>query len=517
MTEATLGSILLRHTTGRGDKVALRFQDASCTYSELERRACQVANGLRAGGVQPGDRVAWLGKNSLSYFEYLVGAAKVGAVMVPINWRLAPPEIEFLLEDCRPAWVVVEPEFLAVLPKATGARRTLRAGGDVDEYAAWRAEQSARDPGRGAEMTEPALQLDTSGTTGRPTGAVLTHRSLFGLREEMARLGEPDWYRWTADDVSLIAMPVAHISGTGWGLWTLHYGATGIITREFDPHAIFDLLTRHRVTKVMMVPTAMQIAVRHPGSREADFSFLRYIYYGGSPIPPDLQQECMAVFGCGFVQMYGMTETSGTIVALAPDDHGPGAGSRAGAVGRPLPGVEVRIVDAAGTTLATGESGEIATRSAANMAEYFNRPEATAETVDSAGWLRTGDAGFLDAEGYLHLRDRVKDMIISGGENVYPVEVENAVRGHPDVADVAVVGVPDEKWGERVLAVVVLRPDAKGDSGAIIAWARERIAAYKAPKSIEFVTELPRNASGKVLRRELRERFRTQGAQAARS
>jgi acyl-CoA synthetase (AMP-forming)/AMP-acid ligase II len=205
----------------------------------------------------------------------------------------------------------------------------------------------------------------------------------------------------------------------------------------------------------------MQIAVRHPGSRQADFSFLRYIYYGGSPIPPDLQQECMAVFGCGFVQMYGMTETAGTIVALAPDDHGPGAGSRAGAVGRPLPGVELRIVDAAGTTMATGESGEIATRSVANMAEYFNRPDATAETIDAAGWLRTGDAGFLDAEGYLHLRDRVKDMIITGGENVYPAEVENAVRGHPDVADVAVVGVPDEKWGERVLAVVVLRADAK--------------------------------------------------------
>jgi acyl-CoA synthetase (AMP-forming)/AMP-acid ligase II len=186
-------------------------------------------------------------------------------------------------------------------------------------------------------------------------------------------------------------------------------------------------------------------------------------------------------------------------------------------VGRALPGVALRIVDAAGTTMATGESGEIATRSVANMTEYFNRPEATAETIDAQGWLRTGDAGYLDADGYLHLRDRVKDMIITGGENVYPVEVENAVRGHPDVADVAVVGVPDEKWGERVLAAVVLRPDAKADSAAIIAWARERIAAYKAPKSVEFLTELPRNASGKVLRRELRERFRTQGAAAARS
>jgi acyl-CoA synthetase (AMP-forming)/AMP-acid ligase II len=511
MTEPRLGDILRRHAGAPGDKIALRFGEIACSYAELERRACQVANGLATAGVVPGDRVAWLGKNSLNYFEYLIGAAKVGAVMVPINWRLAPPEIAFLLEDCRPAWLVVEPEFRGALPPSLGARGILTSGGNGDEYVAWRSTQPATDPGRSADVTEPALQLYTSGTTGRPKGAVLTNRSLFGLRAEIARLGEPEWYRWSAEDVSLIAMPVAHISGTGWGLWTLHYGATGVITREFDPHAIFDLLTLHRITKIMMVPTAMQIAVRHPGSKNADFSFLRYIYYGGSPIPPDLQRECLAVFGCGFVQMYGMTETAGTVVALAPENHGEGATARPGSVGRALPGVELRIVDADGRALPVGETGEIATRSLANMVAYFNRPEATAETIDSDGWLRTGDAGFLDADGFLYLRDRVKDMIISGGENVYPVEVENAIRTHPDVADVAVVGVPDEKWGERVLAVVVPKSGAAPTADSIVAWSRERIAAYKSPKSVQFVTELPRNASGKVLRRELRERFRTQG------
>jgi acyl-CoA synthetase (AMP-forming)/AMP-acid ligase II len=511
MTEPRLGDILRRHVEARGDKVALRFQETACSYAQLEHRACQVANGLAAAGVVPGDRVAWLGKNSLSYFEYLIGAAKVGAVMVPINWRLAPPEIEFLLEDSRPAWLVVEPEFRGSLPQSPVARGILTSGGNDDEYLAWRSAQPATDPGRIADVTEPALQLYTSGTTGRPKGAVLTNRSLFGLRAEIARLGEPEWYRWSVEDVSLIAMPVAHISGPGWGLWTLHYGATGVITREFDPHAIFDLLTLHRITKIMMVPTAMQIAVRHPGSKSADFSFLRYIYYGGSPIPPDLQRECLDVFGCGFVQMYGMTETAGTVVALAPEHHGEGAEARPGSVGRALPGVELRIVDAEGRALPVGETGEIATRSLANMVAYFNRPEATAETIDSDGWLRTGDAGFLDAEGFLYLRDRVKDMIISGGENVYPVEVENAIRTHPDVADVAVVGVPDEKWGERVLAVVVPKSGAAPSADSIVAWSRERIAAYKSPKSVRFVAELPRNASGKVLRRELRERFRTQG------
>ena len=511
VTATTLGAILRRHVAERGEKVALRFAESSISYAELERRACQVANGLIAAGVTAGDRVAWLGKNSLTYFEYLLGAAKAHAVLVPVNWRLAAPEIEFILDDCQPRWIVVEPEFAGTLARLPGERHAIVSGGAGDEYTAWRDSQPAVDPWSSSSDDEPALQLYTSGTTGRPKGAVLTNRSLFALRARLAALGQPDWYRWSFEDVSLIAMPVAHISGTGWGLWTLQHGATGVITREFDPHAIFELLTRHRITKVMMVPTAMRIAVRHPGAKQADFSFLRYIYYGGSPIPPDLQRECMDVFGCGFVQMYGMTETAGTIVALAPEHHGPGTPGERGSVGRPLPGVEVRIVDGAGQPLPIGESGEIATRSLANMAAYFNRPDATAETIDGQGWLRTGDAGFVDDAGFVYLRDRVKDMIITGGENVYPVEVENAIHGHPDVADVAVVGVPDEKWGERVLAVVVAKAGRSPTPDSIIAWARERIAAYKAPKSVEFIAELPRNASGKVLRRELRDRFRSTG------
>ena len=506
MTRTMLADLARRQVPERGDKVALRYGDTALTYAELEARACRIANALVATGVEPGRRVAWLGKNSSTYFEYLLGAAKARAVMVPMNWRFAPPEIEYLVEDCRPALIVAEPEFLAALGASAHAQRTLVAGGPQDTFNAWRDAAPDTHPRLAAASDDAALQLYTSGTTGRPKGAVLTNTSLFGLRAAMGER-EPTWYRWSAGDVSLIAMPVAHISGTGWGMWTLQYGATGVIAREFDPHAILDLLTRHRISKIMMVPTAMQIAVRHPGARSADFSFLHYIYYGGSPIPPDLLRECMAVFGCGFVQMYGMTETSGTVVALAPEDHGDAAASRGGSVGRALPGVEIKVIDSTGHALPVGESGEIATRSIANMAGYYQRPEATAETIDDAGWLRTGDAGYLDADGYLYLRDRVKDMIISGGENVYPVEVENAVRGHPAVADVAVIGVPDPKWGERVLAVVVPKPGSEPQADSIIAWARERIAAYKAPKSIEFAGELPRNASGKVLRRELRARY----------
>jgi acyl-CoA synthetase (AMP-forming)/AMP-acid ligase II len=495
------------HARELGGKIALRGAGAELNFADLERRACRVANGLIGAGIQCGDRVAYLGKNCISYFEALIGAAKAGAVMVPINWRLAPAEVSVLVADCSPRWMLAGPGFEDTVARVA-ARVPQFDCGPAGSFGAWRDAQSDADPGHESAPQDAALQLYTSGTTGLPKGAVLTNRSLFGLRTAMTPETMPAWYAWSSSDVSLIAMPAAHISGTGWGMWSLMHGATGVVTAEFDPHAVFDLMVEHRINKIMMVPTAIQIAIRHPRARETDFSFLRYICYGGAPMPPDLLQEAMRVFGCGFVQMYGMTETSGTIVALPPEDHDPAHGARLGSVGLPLPGVELKICDAAGAALATGECGEILTRSIANMSGYFNRPEETAKTVDPDGWLHTGDAGFIDAGGYLFLRDRIKDMIISGGENVYPVEVENALRMHPDVLDVAVIGVPDETWGERVLAVVVTKEGEPQDASALIDFARTKIARYKCPKQIEFLQALPRNVSGKILRRELRDRYR---------
>jgi acyl-CoA synthetase (AMP-forming)/AMP-acid ligase II len=507
-TVLTLDRMLRHHALERGAKIALRLGTESLSYAELEQRARQVAHGLRSGGVQPGDRVAYLGKNTLSYFEYLLGAVKAGAVLVPVNWRLAGAEIAYVLGNARPRHMLVEAPFEALAATAAPSvpRLVTDGSGRHDGFAAWRDIQSRVDLPPPDDWNVPLLQLYTSGTTGTPKGAVLTHRSFFCLRADPE--AAPPWYRWSADDVSLIAMPAAHVSGTGWAIWTLQSGATGIIAREFDPHAVFEQLLEHRISKLMMVPTAMQILVRHPRARSTDFSFLRYLYYGGAPLPSALLAECVQVFGCGFVQMYGMTETSGTIVALAPEDHDPGKGSRMRSVGRALPGVELKIVDAAGNELPANTSGEIVTRSCANMAGYFELPKATTETVDAEGWLRTGDAGYLDNDGYLYLQDRVKDLIISGGENIYPAEVENAIFGHPAVAEVAVIGVPDEKWGEAVKAVIVPHAGAPHDEADIIAWAAARIARYKLPKSVSWVSSLPRNHSGKVLRRELREIYR---------
>jgi long-chain acyl-CoA synthetase len=302
-------------------------------------------------------------------------------------------------------------------------------------------------------------------------------------------------------------MPVGHVGGSIWGTVGLLYGVKGVIAREFDPLSVLEFIERDRVSKLFMVPAALQIIVRHPRSREVDFGRLRYILYGASPIPVDLLRECIEVFGCGFCQQYGMTETAGTIVYLPPEDHDPNGNPRMRAAGLPMPGVEIKIVDEQGATLPPHSVGEVVTRSSGNMSGYWGRPEATAATLDAEGWLRTGDAGYLDEVGYLYIHDRVKDMIISGAENIYPAEVENAIYGHPSVAEVAVIGVPDEKWGEAVKAVVVLKPGASAEASDILSFARSRIAAFKIPKSIDFVDALPRNAAGKVLRRQLQEPY----------
>ncbi len=497
-----LGDILRAHAPERGSKTALYCNGVATSYAQLESHANRVANALLRAGIQPGDRVAFLGKNSIAYFEALIGAAKARAVMTPINWRLAPPEIAYVLDhsEARVLFVGAGFEQIAAEVAPDLQRLELRFGGS---YESWRDGETDRDPELNADVSDAALQMYTSGTTGRPKGAVLTHTNLFGLR---AAMQEPEWYRWSSEDVSLIAMPVAHVSGTGWAIWTLVHGATGVVVEEFDPHAVLDLMVEHRISKTILVPTAMQIVLRHPRASATDFSFLKTICYGGSPMPSDLLREAMQVFRCDFVQMYGMTETAGTIVALPPADHDPDNPHLA-SVGLPLPGVEIGIRSATGEWLGAGELGEIVTRSVATMSGYYRQPDATAETIDADGWLRTGDAGYLDAQGYLYVRDRVKDMIISGGENVYPAEVEAALRGHPAIAEVAVVGVPDAKWGEAVCAVIVPHAGTTPDLDSVVAWARERIARYKCPRHIRLVTTLPRNATGKVLRRELRERF----------
>jgi acyl-CoA synthetase (AMP-forming)/AMP-acid ligase II len=509
----TLSDLVRAQGAHRGERIAFLYEGRETTYAAFDSKVNQVANGLRDAGVGPQDRVAFLDKNSDAFYEIVFGCARANAVSVGINWRLAPPEVAYVVNDSGAKVLFVGPDFYPLVARIADQLETVTTivamapGHETwPAYEAWRDAQSGDDPQVPAGSDDIVIQMYTSGTTGHPKGVQLANRVFFGIRalpphEDMA------WDRWAEDDVSLVAMPSFHIGGAGWGIQGVQAGAKNIVVSEFDPGEVLDIIQHHGVTKLFMVPAAMRLCLQHPRCAETDFSSLDYMLYGASPIPLDLLRQAIEVFRCGFVQLYGMTETTGTATYLPPQDHDvTGASEKMKSAGKPLPGVRVKIVDDDGRELPPRQVGEICLASPANMSGYWNLPEATAKTLVD-GFVHTGDAGYLDEDGYVYVHDRVKDMIVSGAENVYPAEVENAIFGHEAVADVAVIGVPDEKWGEAVKAMVVLKPGAKADADDIIGFARTRIAAYKCPKTVDFIPELPRNPSGKILKRELRKPY----------
>lgn len=492
------------HAAARGDHVAVEFEGRRLTYAELERRSTGVASLLLGAGVRPGDRVAWLGRASEAWYEIFFGTAKARACLAPINSRLAPPEIAFILQDSGAEVFFVSPEFfdcaMAVVAQVDRPIRLIGVGGARDgfeDYAALRddAPAAALSPPR---LEDDVLQLYTSGTTGLPKGVRLTHANyaaFLKLRHQV------EGFAYEAEDTVLILMPLFHVAGTNIGFSGLASGARLVLMAEFDPPRVLEAIGACKVNHAFMAPVMINVLLQTPQIATADLSSMKTVCYGASPISEAVLKAATERFGCGFIQFYGMTETTGAGTTLAPGDH---RGELLRSCGRAWPTLEVRVADEAGAPLPAGRIGEIEIRGPIVMAGYWNRPEATAETIRPDGWLRTGDAGYMDENGFFFVHDRVKDMIVTGGENVYPAEVENAIQGCPGVADVAVIGVPDEKWGEAVKAIVTPAPGEAPDPAAIIAWARERIAGYKAPKSVDFIEALPRNPSGKVLRRELR-------------
>lgn len=508
----TLGDVPRHHARVRGDNVALSFEGRETTFAELDANSNRTSAALVAAGLKAGDRVCYFGKNSDHYFELLFAVVKVGAIIAPVGWRLAADEVAYIIDDAAATFLFVGSECIDVADAAVRksvSKPTIIAmepGAHTHPiYEAWRNAQRADDLAIDVAPEATALLLYTSGTTGRPKGVMLTSANILRSRRNLAD-AKMGWNEWNEGEVSYCAMPVAHIGGTGWCIVGIVNGVKNVVARDFNPMEALEVIQRERVAKMFMVPAALQFVIRMPRAREIDYSSLTHILYGASPMPVDLLRECMEVFGCGFVQQYGMTETTGTVTYLPPADHDPKGNERMRSAGLPMPGVEMVILDSDGKQLGPNETGEIATRSAANMKGYWRKDDATAATVDRNGWLRTGDAGYIDADGYIFIQDRIKDMIITGGENVYPAEVENAVHGHPHVAEVAVIGVPDATWGESVKAIVVPKPGVTPDADDIIAFARSRIAHFKAPRSVDFLqTPLPRSASGKILRRELRE------------
>ncbi len=496
---------LIRHWAAeRPDAVALEQDGAALTFGELEHRSRKIIAMLANHGVGKGDRIAWLGKNARHYFELFYSAARMGAVTVPVGWRLAAPEIAYILGDTGAKLLFIGEGFEELAAKATGQ---MDAAPEVIDTSTALAQIEAAEP---ADFTpagpeDAVLQLYTSGTTGNPKGAVLTNANLFSLRLPAEEAAQP-WSSWDEDEAILVCMPCAHIGGTGLGIMAMAAGIRAIVQSEFTPDGVLDGFEQG-ITRLFIVPAALQMVIQHPRAKTTDMSGVKYVMYGAAPIPLDLLREAVQTIpDAGFLQCYGMTETTGTIAMLPPGDHSLEGNQRMKSAGRAVPGAQLKVVDEDGKELPRGEVGELICKSPSNMAGYWNLPEATSSSLID-GWMHTGDAAYMDEDGYVFIQDRIKDMIISGGENVYPAQVESAIYGHPAVGEVAVIGVPDDTWGEAVKACVVPKPGTSVDPDDIIAFTRERLAGFKVPKSVDVIEVMPRNASGKILRRELRAPF----------
>lgn len=502
-----LADILRRRAAATPDDIAMLEATGSTTFAQLDARSSQVAQALLRDGVGVGDRVAYVGANGPSFLEVLNGAARVGALATAVNNRLVPTEIAAILADAEPVVVVLGRGDGWLAPALQGVVSlirtvTLDAVQDTTAYEAWLAPHPPVDPGFLADPHAAAILLYTSGTTGPPKGIMLSGdnlgRALSTLRSEI---------EFTAQSVAMAPVPYFHVAGFGLALAAQLAGSAQLLELAADVEALVVLLVRHSVTHAVLVPTLLQAIVNSPTGLAADWSALQYVIYGASPIPLPVIRQITAVMACKFIQSYGLTESTGGATMLRPEDHLPeeAHARRLTSAGKPLPGVGIRVVDPETLTdVAVGCHGEVLIGGGQVMKGYWRRPADTAAAILPGGWLRTGDGGSFDEDGYLYLHDRLKDMIISGGENVFPAEVESVLTAHPAIAEIAIIGVASERWGESPYAFAVLSPGEALSAADLIAWARERLAPFKCPVEVSFIPTLPRNASGKLLKAQLR-------------
>ncbi|NBH11660.1 long-chain fatty acid--CoA ligase [Amycolatopsis sp. SID8362] len=494
------GELLAHWARERPDGTALRFGDRSWTWAEFDERVRRLSGALAGAGVGRGDRVAFVDKNHPACLETTFAAAGLGAANAVVNWRLSGDELAYVLKDSGAKVVFVgaelRPALDAVRDRLPALERVVVVGGEDDEYEAFLA---AAEPRAASDVDEDAgvLIMYTSGTTGFPKGAVLTHRSVLahGLAAGTA-------FPISPGDVNLVAMPLFHVGGSCYAVSGFLYGEPSYLTREPDAASLFAAL-KAGITHAFLVPAVVAGIAQAGEDALKAFSRLKYLCYGASPMPLPLLRTVLAAWpDVKFAQVYGMTELSGAVTALDAEAHRDASRpERLASAGTALSGVDIRIVDP--VTAEDAAVGEVWVRTDQRMAGYLGKPEATAETIVD-GWVRTGDVGRLDDGGFLFLEDRVKDMIITGGENVYSPEVERVVAEFPGVAEVAVIGIPDERWGEQVKAVVA---GDQLDADKLMEFCRERLAHYKCPRSVDVVEALPRNATGKILKRSLREPY----------
>ncbi|HSV53033.1 MAG TPA: long-chain-fatty-acid--CoA ligase [Burkholderiaceae bacterium] len=505
--------------TDHPDDIAVVFGDRRLTFTTFVDRVSRLASVFRALGAAPGDRIAMMGTNSDRYLEYLYAAWWCGAVINPVNTRWSAAEVAYSLDDCHTCILIVDE---ASAPVASELRRLslsksietvirINSGGGTGASEEWELDYETllgdATPMEQVERSgdDLAAVMYTGGTTGQPKGVMLTHSSLY-LNALSVLAAEPR----PENPTGILVAPLFHVGGIGLMLQLMHRRCKLVVVAAFHEDALIKVIEAERGSEIFLVPTMLKRVVESPALQRHDVSSLQLILYGAAPIDSALLARSMkALPSASFCQVYGMTELSPVITILGAAQHDPTVSENAGrlrSAGRPVPIAEVRIVDDQDRSLPCGAVGEIVARGPMVMAGYWNKQAATQEAL-RGGWMHTGDGGYMDSEGFVYVVDRLKDMIISGGENVYSAEVENAIAQLPQVLLCAVVGVPDDNWGERVHAVVVVRPGETLDQDAVIAHCRKLIAGYKCPRTVEFRDELPLSAAGKLLKYQLREPF----------
>jgi long-chain acyl-CoA synthetase len=506
--QTSLATVVERSYRLYAGQTAVIDGERRCTYAELGSRVHRVADALRRQGFRRGDRIVLLSRNSREFWEVEHALAVGGFVRVALTPRLHPREVDYIVRDCGAVAAFADEEWAEPLreiaERAPELRWVVELGGP--EYEDLLADADEEPPAKLPGSRDVCALLYTSGTTGRPKGATLSHGNLVAMiRSVQTELPPID-----TSDVILHVAPLTHMSG-GCAFTFYSRGATQALLPTFDPDGVLEAIERLRVTAIPLVPTMLNLLTEVAEARPRDTSSLRTLIYGASPIAPDRLVRAIAVFGDVFVQLYGLSEAVMPLAAMSQRDHmfdsSQPPPARLASAGRPHPFFELRIVGDDGHDVLTGEEGEIVVRGDTVMIGYWNQPEMTAEMIDEDGWAHTGDVGRLDEEGYLYIVDRKKDMIVSGGFNVYPSEVEHAILTLRGVQAAAVFAVPDKRWGEAVAAAVVVRPGHSVSEEDVVSVCREHLARYKAPKVVHFVESLPTSGAGKILRREVRDRF----------
>ena len=497
------------HATRHPDRIALVFDEHSWSYAAFDRVIDAAVTLFDEAGLEAGDRFAYFGKNSDLFFIIMIAAARAQLVMVPVNWRNTAAETAYILTDSGAKLILADREFEPLVGEACAGSIPCIVTDDPGEQGL-RARLSAATPAprRPTDPRAPFLQLYTSGTTGKPKG-VLTSEYAISLQRRMEEISG-HFTDWGDDEILLSPLPSFHVGGMSWVCCGFTRGITVVLTTNATPGGILDLCLKHGITRTFIVPTLVRALIGEMDARGVRIPTLRGIHYGAAPMDAALLERSVDRLGCRFLQYYGMTEITGAMTILGPADHDSSHPHLLRSVGRALPGDVIEIRDPDGELLAVDQPGEIWVKGPTLLIEYWNRPDATAEAMID-GWYRTGDGGRLDAQGYLYLTDRIKDMIVSGGENVYPAEVEAVLRDHPAILDCAVIGLPDPKWGEGVTAALELKPGETIDAQEVMAFARKSLAAYKIPRRVESGITLPRTASGKVQRGLVRKMFLDDG------